>query len=463
MDKVDILLVIPPFHMRNGGGHFFPMGTGYIVSSLASRHHTYHIINCTDIVSSLFEEDLETLRSEVTKQIKEYQPLVIGIGPCVTTQLKALKVIADVCKNVFPDTPFFAGGPFASISGQEEVFFNRIGIAYLIQGDGEEAVPNLLDVIKRGGSIKECSNVSYRGHLTKNIIKDIESIKFPYRTFEAEESFSKRRKKGPRQAAMIASRGCPYNCNYCVSGNLRKEFGQFRKRSFDSIVGEMIFLRDKYNVASVVFYDDLFFPNIHNINSDIDEFCSLLINQRVNMTWQIEMRPDYFVAISDESIERLAKAGCCQINLGIEKSSESGLRFLGKVGNRDGLQEKMKSAKEMSIDLSATFILGGDAETKEDVLALIGYAKSLPLDFAHFNPLFIYPGTPLYYAVFSTEDEWVDRVLQDSLPWGEIVYENDSLKTSDLLELVDLAYSSFYKGTKYERDNMIEDRFNLKR
>ena len=96
-------------------------------------------------------------------------------------------------------------------------------------------------------------------------------------------------------------------------------------------------------------------------------------------------------------------------------------------------------------------------------MALIGYAKSLPLDFAHFNPLFIYPGTPLYYAVFSTEDEWVDRVLQDSLPWGEIVYENDSLKTSDLLELVDLAYSSFYKGTKYERDNMIEDRFNLKR
>lgn len=463
MDNVDIILIIPPFHMRNGSGHFFPMGTGYIVSSLVNRHHTYHVINCTEIVSSLFEDDLQVLRSEVIKRVERFRPLVIGIGPCVTTQLKAIKVIAEVCKEIFPRTPLFAGGPFASICGQEDVFFNYLGISYLIQGDGEDAVPNLLDELKRGGTIEDCKDVTYQGQIARNTV-DIESIAYPYRVFDAEETFSKRRGTGDsKQAAMIASRGCPYSCNYCVSGNLRKELGMFRKRSFDSIVDEMLFLRDKHGIASVVFYDDLFFSNLGEINSDIETFCTLLLNKHVDMTWQIEMRPDYYVAISENSFDLLAEAGCFQINLGIEKMSEPGLHFLGKTGNRDGLRVKMEAAKARSIKLTATFILGGKDETREDIFELINYAKSLPLDYAHFNPLFVYPGTPLYDDVFSSKDEWVYRVLQDDLPWGEIVYESNSLKTSDLLELVDYAYSSFYKGTIYEMDNMIEDRFNLKR
>lgn len=84
------------------------------------------------------------------------------------------------------------------------------------------------------------------------------------------------------------------------------------------------------------------------------------------------------------------------------------------------------------------------------------------MDYAHYNPLFVYPGTPLYQDIFSDDRKWVDIIRNDNLPWGEIVFENETLRRNELLELVDYAYSEFYMGTEYYEDQMITDRFNLK-
>ena len=188
------------------------------------------------------------------------------------------------------------------------------------------------------------------------------------------------------------------------------------------------------------------------------DFSAMLLDRCVEMEWQIEIRPDYFVALSDSSLELMQRTGCRQVNIGIEKATEKGLAFLEKYGNREGLLEKMRYAKKIGIKLSANFILGGDDEKAEDVKHLVAYSKSLPIDFAHYNPLFVYPGTSLYNKVYKAPYAWVEDVINSKLPWGEIVYENRYLKTNDLLDLVDYAYAEFYGVT---RDSMISDRFNL--
>lgn len=464
MKNVDILFIIPPFHMRNGGGSFFPLGIGYIISSIEKEGYTWGTINCTEIISSFYEWDLEILRNVLLEKVREYNPSVIGVGPCITTQLRALQIIASICKKIFPQVPIFAGGPFASINGQETVFSKYIGIDYLIKGDGEIAVPGVIRAIQQGEDINSCVYISHIGKKTVNIIEDINILSFPYRPKEEFARFSERRKsKGGKQFAMITSRGCPYRCAYCVSGHMKDHDISFRRRENKNVIDEMLFLRDTYGANSIVFYDDLFFVNRANINEEVETFCNMLVDSNVGMTWQIEMRPDYFVLLSEDSLKLMYYAGCFQINLGIEKMSENGLKFLGKTGNRDGLLIKMNVARNIGIKLSATFILGGKDEQESDVREIVRYAKSLPLEYAHFNPLFIYPGTSLYNERFSSHEEWVELILNDKLPWGEIVFENEFLKTGDLLELVDFAYSEFYKDTPYANVNMIEDRFNIKK
>lgn len=438
------------------------MGLGYIISYLEKNAQTWEVINCSEIIKSFFDNELEKLREKLLLLLHDYSPLIIGVGPCVTTQLRALKIISDICQQVYPDVPLFAGGPFASINGQDVVFEKYLGIRYLIKGDGEYAVSDVIRTIKSGKNIELCKEISYEGRSYTNCIKNIDELPYPYRPRENKSIFSERRRDNGIQVAMIASRGCPYNCSYCVSGHMKDNQIFFRRRTNENIIGEMEFLRDNYGVTGIVFYDDLFFSNYTRINEDVSEFCKMLKKKEIHMTWQIEMRPDYFVELSDSSIEILFNSGCNQINLGIEKMTEKGLKFLGKKGNRKGLRKKMKFTRSIGICLSATFILGGKDEREQDVKKIVKYAKSLPLEYAHFNPLFIYPGTPLYDDLYSTPDAWVKDVFSSEYPWGEIVYENAYLKTQDLLKLVDYAYAEFYKNTQYAKDIMIKDRFNLK-
>lgn len=251
---------------------------------------------------------------------------------------------------------------------------------------------------------------------------------------------------------------------YCVSGNMKSNQIPFRQRSKENIIEEMTMLKIEHGINDIVFYDDCFFSNIIKLKDDVSEFCNKLLGTQLNIQWQIEMRPDFFILLSIDELSLLRQAGCRQINIGIEKVSRNGLRFLGKTGNLEGLKEKIALAREnIGIKISATFILGGAEEDEDDIKQLVEYAKGLSLDFAHFNPLFVYPGTPLYDKMFKNKREWVDIILRDDLPWGEIVYENEKLSREKLLRLIDYAYMEFYKDTSLAHEQMIEDRFNIKR
>ena len=466
MDSVDVLFIIPPFHRRNGGGKIFPMGIGYLISSVESKGYSWGVINCTAMIESCYDDDLKVFDKMLRESLKEWNPLLIGVGPCITTQLKAIKVISNVCQNVLPQVPIYAGGPFASIVGQEEIFYNYLKIPYLIKGDGEEAIIDVISTIKAGGNIKQSKCISYSNHSIMNIVMNLDTIPFPYRNEDKADEFSLRRKNAMNSnkkiMPMIASRGCPYGCNYCVSGNMKKSQVPFRKRSYQNVVLEMKYIKREYNIDGIVFYDDCFFSDIKRINEDVKEFCELLKREGLCMEWQIEMRPDFFVLLDTEAVNSLQSAGCVQINLGIEKMSVSGLRFLGKQGNWKGLKQKIEIVKENGIKICATFILGGSNENESDIIELVQDAKKLSLDWAQFSPLFVYPGTPLYNQFFDTNIEWVETVLNDKLPWGEIVYENNYLSKERLIDLVDYAYAEFYKGTSHEKEQMVEDRFNIK-
>lgn len=462
--NVDILFVIPPFHMRNGGGSFFPLGLGYIISEVDLLGYSWDVVNCTEQIQSFFTEDLKKLAISLKEILSSYNPTVVGIGPCITTQLRALEIISETCRDVFQNTPVFAGGPLPSIENQDWVFYDQLGIDYLIKGDGELAVIDVIRTLKDGKDLSDCKYVSRRGYSYTNFIDDINEIHFPYRPFSKKEKFSIRRSfDSTVQAAMIASRGCPYSCSYCVSGNLKHNNIKYRKRSIENILDEIVDLCNNHGVNDIIFYDDCFFHSVKEVNADILNFCSELQSRFLKIKWQIEMRPDVFCNISEESIIMLKQAGCRQISLGIEKISGVALTFLGKQHCWPNLDAQIKKIKRLAdISISATFILGGKNETEEDIIDLINKSKELDLDFAHYNPLFIYPGTPLYSTMFSDEKEWAHLILEDSLPWGEIVYENEYISKDRLLELVEYAYAEFYSGTQYAAQEMICDRFNLK-
>ena len=461
MKNVDLLLINPPFHRRNGSGTIFPLGLGYILAAVNINGLTSDVIDCSHVISTYEPGDLNKLKEYLQINLKSYTPTLVGIGPCITTQVKSLKIISDCCKDIYRNDRIFAGGPLASIDGQEWFFFDFLGLQYIVKGDGEKAIVEMLKCAKKGAELSECKYVTRRNFSFFNEIEDISNISYPQRPFIEDNIISTRRMDGHNKTAtMITSRGCLYNCKYCVSGNMK--YKQFRKRSYNDIIDEMQYLKEKYKITDIIFYDDCFFYNPQKVHQDVFDFCSMLIQRKVGMTWQMEIRCDLFEIMNDRDVMLLYQSGCRQINLGIEKVSISGLKYLGKNISLNGLADQIKYVKNISkIKIAGTFILGGKDETRENIEHTIEVSTNMNLDFAHYNPLFIYPGTPIYQECFHNEKDWVDYIMKDTWPWGEIVYQNKYVSREQLLELVNYAYEKFYEESSYKNSIMVKDRFNL--
>ena len=460
--KVDLLLINPPFHKRNGSGTIFPLGLGYIISAARKSGYTCEIIDGYSMINSYDENDLNLFERNLQIILKMYEPVLVGIGPCITTQLRALQIIAEYCLNIYGPERVFAGGPLASIDGQEWFFFELLKIRYIVKGDGEEAICEMLCCLKNGGNLENCRYVSRQGYFYYNTVSDINTLVFPERPFLKENTFSLRRKqeKAGLSASMITSRGCKYHCYFCVSGNM--SYKNFRKRSNKNIIDEIQFLVEQHQVKDIIFYDDCFFCKSPNIHREVADFCAALISRDLSVTWQIEIRCDAFLQLNAADFQILKQAGCRQMNLGIEKTYIAGLHYLGKNIPLYGLAEHIQQMKTLTdIHAAGTFILGGKDETAAEVQGIIENSTKLNLDFAHYNPLFVYPGTPLYTEYFTTEREWVSYLLKDDWMWGEIVYENADLRRDEIIHLIEEAYEYFYMGSPYRNSKMVKDRFRL--
>lgn len=162
--KVDLLLINPPFHRRNGSGSIFPLGLGYIIAAAKKEGYTCDVINGYSMIDSYANESLSDFEIKLQNLLETYDPVLVGIGPCITTQLRALQIIARCCLTIYGDDRVYAGGPLASIDGQEWLFFELLRIRYIVKGDGEEAICQMIRCLKNGGSLAQCNYVSRSGY-----------------------------------------------------------------------------------------------------------------------------------------------------------------------------------------------------------------------------------------------------------------------------------------------------------
>ena len=78
MKKTDLLFVIPPYHRRKGSGVLFPLGIEAIMACLEERGITFEYVDCTQIVQTLYSNDLIELEKRLTAELDRYDPILTG-------------------------------------------------------------------------------------------------------------------------------------------------------------------------------------------------------------------------------------------------------------------------------------------------------------------------------------------------------------------------------------------------
>ncbi|NER23846.1 MAG: B12-binding domain-containing radical SAM protein [Symploca sp. SIO1C2] len=459
MEFVDVLLIHPPYHRRAGSGIIPPIGLAYIASSLEIKGFSVAIIDCALDCGSQTPAGLHKFQQYLKEKLDTITPLkCIGVGPTTTPALKSIYVLAKTLKKQFPKTPIVYGGPFASMPSQTPIFFDLLEATALIRGEGEEVFSLLVEALHQGNIGEPIPGVSWHKDDMASValVKDVNTIPFPARHLldihRYRPSLRRNVFDGPI-TPIYWSRGCPYHCNFCVSPMLRGN--RITRRTQANLFAEMRECVQDFGITGFIFYDDCLFIKSINLNQKVQQFCLALREEVGLVKWEMEMRCDAVAALTAETLYVLSDSGCHQINMGIEKASNQHLKLLNKhltIEEIVAACQKVRSTVP-DIRLAGSFILGGPDETESDIEATIAFAKNLSLDFAHFYPLEIYPGTPFFAQVVNSSQQpttWAYHMLEDEENyWGEILYETEELPGWRLLELTHRAYDEFYNRAEW--------------
>lgn len=191
-------------------------------------------------------------------------------------------------------------------------------------------------------------------------------------------------------ALIIATRGCPFQCTYCLWPQVLYGHKQ-RKRSPQNICDEIEKLIELYKIRHIRFDDDTFALNKQYVIDCCDEIIKRGLHKKI--TWNC------FGHISQPDLkmyQKMAEAGCNKIAVGVESGSEKILKIMKKKVDIEQAKETVKSCRKAGIEIYCDFMIGFPEETEEDINESIKLAVELDSDYIQVSYTVPYPGTEMY-------------------------------------------------------------------
>lgn len=230
------------------------------------------------------KEDIEKIAAEIIQSGSN----VVGISVSIWNMERSMRLV-NLIKSSSPNMIIIAGGP--EVSYDPEYFLSRWEIDYIISGEGEFLLGELLEAIKQGVS-RDIDSVSRKGRISsvaaKADLNRLARYPSPYRLEQDREDM------GNRIIYFETSRGCPYRCQYCLSS---LESGvRYFPRSY--ILENLNYLLDS-SARQIKFLDRTF--NLKREHTEVI-FRYLIANHREGKSFQFEIYADL---LSEETIELL--------------------------------------------------------------------------------------------------------------------------------------------------------------
>jgi len=283
-------------------------------------------------------------------------------------------------------------------------FFDS-GATHIILGECEETIPILINSLEEGdpSAIESIPDIIYKGksgeYLTNNatkIIADLDSLPFPaWDLFPIQNYWKLGYSHGPMQSnylAVMTSRGCPFNCLFCVVPSMNHN--KWRARNPENVVKEFEFLRDKFDVSEF-HIEDL---NPTSNEKRIIDICKLILDKNLKITWKLASGSK-IETISISTLGLMKQAGCNYISFSPESGSKKVLKLMNKPFKHEFALEMTKEMNRLGIKTQACFVLGFPGEKDEDRSLTQKYIKQLTIAGVDEIALFIMtpiPGTKTF-------------------------------------------------------------------
>jgi radical SAM superfamily enzyme YgiQ (UPF0313 family) len=388
-----------------------PLGLASIAAYLEERGIKADIIDC-------FASPL-TAERRIENYLRLFRPGWIGFSCTTSSFLDGVRLAARA-RQLLPGIRTLCGGPHVSAL-REKLLADYPEFDCFIAGEGEETLYELLQQPDRAHAIPGLvyrsleGGTAFAGYRQPGV--DLDSLPFP--AYGKLAGFPQAYRlpifnypKAPNTSC-ISSRGCPYTCSYCDRSVFRRTF---RCNSAPYLYRHLEYLKDRFGIRHVNFYDDQFTFN----RERVVDFCRLLLSRPLNMSFNCAVRAEH---IDADLLRLMKKAGCWMISLGIENGDSELLSRHRQKVDLKFMAEQVRLIKSCGIRVKGLFMVGLPGETPATIERSIAYLRSLPIDelnVAKFTP---FPGSPLYRQIHdfgSFSEEWpkMDCMSFQFLPAG---------------------------------------------
>jgi len=441
------LLLNPPFTDYGGleghGGKSLPLNLAYLASYLRKDQPEVEIkvLDC---------EGLGLTYPKIKEEIIKIRPDIVGI----TTPTPAFTQVLEICRlikeEISPDIITILGGPHPTALPKETVAEKNIDIGVVYEG--EITFAELVGALDKKTSLREIKGIYFKDENGQVIqtearepIKDLDSLSFPARDlFDTDLYFPPPTKRiSPWKAGnMITSRGCPYQCTYCMASFMWQR--KVRFRGIANVMSEIEECISKYGIREFNFHDELFTVS----KKRTIEFCQEVVKRNLEIAWVCMIRVDF---ADEETLRWMKRAGCRKIMFGFESGSQMILDLMKKNVAMEKAEEAVRLVKKVGIKTAGNFMLGNIGETEETIRQSIDLAKKLNCDTMAFFVASPYPGTEFYQIAkqkgyFRPDVTWKDFTLvSNNLPPLNL----PGLPAEKILYWQKRAYREYYLRPKY--------------
>ena len=352
----------------------------------------------------ILEANLENLTPDQVKQgIGEYGPDVVAISNMSIEYWAQLHEVAKLTKEVSRNIIVIAGGVHATTL--PERLMQDTNVDYTVLSEGEERLPQLLNIIKKddgdfskmngvlyreNGQVKKITSSGWYRNLDATSFPDFSIYKNPEKIFDHQQKsaggLSTRRTP---VASILTSRGCPYRCSFCSAPVTTGH--KYRWRSPESVLKEIDMLVHDFGVREIIFQDDEMYAHKKRAAQIIqmirDRKYKDLIWKNFNLaSWRMDL----------DLIKLMKESGCYQITISPESGNARVLKeIIHKPTDLEMSRKVSRWCKEVGIELQADFVFGFPGETWDEIRDTCNYADELDADSVKFAVATPFPATEL--------------------------------------------------------------------
>jgi len=320
-----------------------PLGITMLAAILEQKGHEVRLLD--DSI-----EELETVRAGM--QWSE----VVGISS-LTPNARRARELGKIAREEL-GRPTILGGPHPTTNPE---FFLEAGAADVCcQGEGDETLPELLEVIHDPERWEEVEGITFmkdgEQHATprRPLIKDVDALPFPaYHLWDIPKFMRLMVIPG---VTVVSSRGCPYACTFCDAEMTPR---QYRAMSPQRTVDLIEHIIKTYNPPQIAFFDDLFTIQRKRVIA----ICKEILKRDLFFEWTCESRID---TMDYEMLRWMRKAGCAKVYYGLESGSPEMLITMKKGVTLDKVKRGAKLNRELGMYFKFFMLYGFPEETPAD-------------------------------------------------------------------------------------------------